>query len=129
MHKLVQSFNRWGFQCQKVHELLKAPDIQVNLQDRFGQSALHYACRDNIKSHFGVQLLLSDTRCDVNLLDSSGDSIGFVAHPNVPLLGISIQDTWPYDEFPNFWGHAVLNLGETVGYANEFEWGSTVFEL
>ena len=38
------------------------------------QSALHVACSPSIRSHFGAQLLLSDERCDVNILDKDGNT-------------------------------------------------------
>ena len=30
---------------------------------------------------------------------------------------------------PDFWGHGVLNLAESIGFASEFLWGSTEFTL
>ena len=37
------------------------------------------ACENDIQSHFGAQLLLSDERCDVNLQDGRGDTALMIA--------------------------------------------------
>ena len=66
--------------AQIIREALNTPGFDVNrLSDpRFvgsTASALHLACDNNIQSHVGVQLLLSDARCDVNLQTDSRDTV------------------------------------------------------
>ena len=62
-----------------IRRVLKMPGFDVNKQGQWGKwwkhrAALHVACGDNIRSHVGAQLLLSDDRCDVNLQDGHGNT-------------------------------------------------------
>ena len=58
-----------------IRRVLKTPGFVVNRLHRWDdmlsrRAVLHVACGGNVLSHVGVQLLLSDERCDVNLPDA-----------------------------------------------------------
>lgn len=40
-----------------------------------------------------------------------------------------VQESGDVLFIPEAWGHSVLNLAESVGYASEFEWGMTEFSV
>ena len=58
--------------AEMIRLLLNHPHIDVNKQNRKGDSALHEARGGNAASHVGAQLLIDDARCDVNLPDNNG---------------------------------------------------------
>ena len=66
-----------------VRLLLAHPRINVNKRGSMGETALHSACVDNVESHVGVQLLLSDERCDVNLRNENDSTALMEAVTNV----------------------------------------------
>ena len=60
-----------------IRLLLAHPHININMKSanwNNNQTALHKASVADIKSHVGAQLLISDKRCDVNVLDSEGNT-------------------------------------------------------
>ena len=62
-----------------IRRVLMTPGFDVNRLGQWskrwwGRTALHVGCGDNIRSHVGAQLLLSDDRCDVNLQDGHGNT-------------------------------------------------------
>ena len=77
-----------------IRQVLKTPEFDVNsvkdwgdLVSVQGSSALHVACGPRTRSHVGVQLLLSDERCDVNLRNDNGDTALMVAVKLVQFKG------------------------------------------
>ena len=69
----VQTISPWAGCLQNVQAIGAWAD-RVWWNDYWPHSALHVACGPNIRSHIGAQLLLSDKRCDVNILDKDGHS-------------------------------------------------------
>ena len=77
-------------QHAKIARLLLAhPRIDVNKQNRDGETALHKACEYGVIYHVGARLLLSDDRCDVNARDNDG---------NTPLMFLTRKDDITADE-------------------------------
>ena len=75
---LAEAVSRIRREGDKFYEiaklLLSQPNIAVNQQNNKGKTALHAACGYGINSHVGAQLLLSDARCDVNVLNSDDNT-------------------------------------------------------
>ena len=40
-----------------------------------------------------------------------------------------VQESGDIVFVPEGWGHAVLNLAESIGFASEFEWGGSEFAI
>ena len=63
-----------------IRRVLKTPGFDVNRLEQWGEArwdhreALHVACDDDIRTHIGAQLLLSDERCDVNIPDNRSNT-------------------------------------------------------
>ena len=70
--------------------MLAKSQVKINVQNRYGNTALHSACGYGIASHFGSQLLLSDKKCDTNIEDKNG----YTALAITVKRTISTDDPW-----------------------------------